>query len=86
MFLVRLQDDENLTKVQIEAEINKIKEYIADDEGMGFQLLEVLNFLFSNHTNLIPFFLLDCWYMFPANYWCDQYVGSCRLNPSNTGP
>jgi hypothetical protein len=35
--LVCWQDDENLTKEQIEAEIKKIKESNADDEGMGFQ-------------------------------------------------
>jgi hypothetical protein len=31
-----LQDDENLTREQIEAEIKKIKEANADDEGIGF--------------------------------------------------
>lgn len=35
---VHLQDDENLTKEQIEEDIKRIKESNADDEGMGFQL------------------------------------------------
>jgi hypothetical protein len=33
---LHLQDDENLTKEQIEAEIKKIKEANAEDEGMCF--------------------------------------------------
>ena len=36
---MHLQDEENLTKDQIEAEIKKIKEANADDEGMGFYYL-----------------------------------------------
>jgi hypothetical protein len=38
--VVHLQDEENLTKDQIEAEIKKIKEANADDEGMCFYYLE----------------------------------------------
>lgn len=40
MTVVHLQDEENLTKDQIEAEIKKIKEANADDEGMRFYYLE----------------------------------------------
>jgi hypothetical protein len=39
VIVVHLQDEENLTKDQIEAEIKKIKEANADDEGMGFYYL-----------------------------------------------
>lgn len=37
---MHLQNEENLTKDQIEAEIKKIKEANADDEGMRFYYLE----------------------------------------------
>lgn len=40
---MQLQDDENLTKEQIEAEIKKIKDANAEDEGAYF----------ANHFDLV---------------------------------